>query len=292
MSNGKREAPIIVCGVARSGTTFVRDLIDSHPDIAMSDEFFLYRISSLSTLLKELEAVAGKRCNWSSARSKLVRAMWFCATDEKRQEKGVSARRFGNKTPGAEHYFDFYEEVFADAPPKYVYVMREGERVFLSRLNMRWGRTPTIGQQVKRYLLSIAKFEAFLSRSPDRIHLLRIDQIGEAYEDRVEEVERLFAFIGENVTAHVQQFVERWRHAQTTSGKHKNHPENVLHALPDKAVKFLASHGAYQACMAKYGYDTVRDHSRDPFVGRRGNRIQVPRLLRLPWGSRRRTTGE
>ena len=57
MTGEKRFSPIIVCGSARSGTTFICDLLDSHPEISMSDEFFLYKTPSLLSFFGELDGV-------------------------------------------------------------------------------------------------------------------------------------------------------------------------------------------------------------------------------------------
>lgn len=252
--------PVIVCGVARSGTTFVQNLIDAHRDIAMSDEFFLYRMPTIEQLLTELgDAFPARRGDWPHRRAQIVRALWFGLSGEQRAAVGLSARRFGNKTPGAERYFDFYDQLFEVALPQYVYVLRRGADVFLSRANVRWGdRVPPIEKQLRWYKHSVAVMEEFRARHPERLHVVQVDRTGDTVEDRWKLVQGLFGFIGEIPDAGVGQFVEDWPRPQTSRAKVEQQGRDLVTELTEEQRRVLDADQDYQELLRRYGYASER----------------------------------
>lgn len=249
--------PIIVCGMARSGTTFVRNLFNSHSDIAMSDEFFLYKYPSISSLFSDFRVVleaAGNRGELGPRKALVMYSLWFAASSDIYLEETWKASYFGNKTPGAEHDFEFYEDVFAACPPTYVYVMRNPVNVFISRLNMNWGPLPNIRQQIGRYLKSIARYEEALHRFADRVQLLQIDKMGGDYEARLSYVETLFSKIGLPLDDKLKQFVKRWKPAQTAKSKLKR-GQKLVTALSEEDVSTIRAHSKIMDVIEKYGYE-------------------------------------
>jgi hypothetical protein len=251
--------PIIVCGVARSGTTFVRDLLNSHPAIAMADEFFLYKVPSVLSLFEEMQQAFNERISnaeWNRRKIEMMRLIWFSASREDRAAKNKTTCRFGCKTPGAEHYTEFYDKVFEQSPPCYIYLLREGRKVFLSRKNMDWGGEPDIRGQVKRYLHSITTMESFRSKSMERIYLLQVDQIGKTFEERLKKVEHLFDFLQEEVSDGVRTFVEQWTPTQTTVQKLGTGARPKFTELFPEEEAFLLNNEEYQEVMRRYGYSS------------------------------------
>jgi hypothetical protein len=244
--------------VARSGTTFTQDLLDAHPEIGVSDEFFLYRVPAVQSLFDELNAIVANRAgaeNWPQRRAHLMRTLWFHGSRESRLVKGMSSRRFANKTPGAEQYLEFYDGVFAAAPPLYVYMMREGRKVFISRNNMSWGKKRGIKQQVKGYLDSLAVLEAYRREHGDRVFVFQLDRIEPTPEARLREVTRLFAFLREDVVDEVARFVQKWKPAQTSvQYRRRTGGSEILTELPHDEQTYLDRHRDYQAVMRRYGY--------------------------------------
>ena len=113
------ESPIIICGQARSGTTFLLRLLNSHPDIVLSQEHFLYKTPSTQSWFEEMEsAFAGLkgRGTWPAKSAALMRSLWYLTSNDQTIESGQQARRWGNKTPGSEKYLDFYENIFQFCP--------------------------------------------------------------------------------------------------------------------------------------------------------------------------------
>lgn len=253
----RKTNPIIICGVARSGTTFARDLLDAHPDIAMSDEFFIYKMPSIEALFTEIETAfvsLVNRGDWSERKGSLMRMFWFYTSKGFRIERGMTTRRFGNKTPGAEHYIQFYDSVFEGNRPIYVYLLREGEKVFLSRYNVSWGNVPPIQGQLKRYIDSIETIENFREQNLDRVFILQLDRIEPTFEARLKETKKLFSFIGEDVLDDMLPFMREWRPIQTTEHALRKTSTPKLHELPNEAKQFLGNNKKYQSLMEKYAY--------------------------------------
>lgn len=145
----------------------------------MSDEFFLYKTPSLLRFFREFDEVRSPLLAQEERKfrkEKMLKMLWFYAGREERLEKSRAARRFGNKTPGAEHYIDFHDDVFKVHSPLYVYVLRRGEDVFLSVRNTDWGKNSHINGLVTRYIDSIKAIESFSSLYPKRCFIIQLEE--------------------------------------------------------------------------------------------------------------------
>jgi hypothetical protein len=134
-------------------------------------------------------------------------------------------------------------------------MLREGRRVFVSRKNMRWGKIPTIRQQVRRYLDSLSAIETYQKEHPDRVFVFQLDRIEPTPEARLEAVRRLFTYVQEDVVDEVADFVQKWTPVQTTVQHHaRTGSGEILKELPPDEQRFLDRHRDYQAAMQRYGY--------------------------------------
>lgn len=249
------DPPVIVCGAPRSGTAMIRNLIGSHPDIVFSNEFPLERLPSVEPLFDEYARLfhqAPYRGDWAPRKAQLMRWLWFAGSSPARLEAGLSSRRFGNKTPWAELATDFYDDAFEVAPPRYVYTLREGGRVILSRLNMPWGRPPSIHRQLDRYKESVRAMERFRRRAGDRLFVVQLDRGLDTEADRLELARQLLDFLDEDVTQEVRSFVRRWPRVQPTSSV--SGQDQVLTELPPDGQRVLDEDTEFQEMMATYGY--------------------------------------
>jgi hypothetical protein len=254
MTFDRRTSPILICGRVRSGTTFARALLESHPDIAISDEFPIWEMPSLPGFLQEATRNfrSVERGDWDDRRAGIIRAIWFNYSNDERLEKGMRSRRYGNKTPAMEWRIPFYEKAFAKTPPLYVYMLREGERVFASRNAMPWrDAPPPVERQLRQYLNSLRWIEEFREEHPARVMICQLDRIEPTYEARRKATETLLDFLGESIDPAMEGFIREWRSVHTLGDIKESPPRAVL---PPKDKELLEENEEYQQAMRRYGY--------------------------------------
>lgn len=259
MSKHRKQSPIIICGSARSGTTFIRNLLNEHPDIAVSDEYFLYKTPSIVKFFKEWSAaipILADRGDPGGRKADLMRMLWFYSSQENLLEKGLTSRRYGNKTPGAKHFIDFYDYVFENNPPLYVYVLRQGKSVFLSVRNTDWGKKVHISGQIRRYVDSVKAIENFQKWNPERAFIIQLDKIEPTHEARLKETHRLLDFIEEKPVAEILRYAKTCKPAHTTKQVRRKDPETIQKHFSEGELKILANHKEYQSILKKYGYES------------------------------------
>ena len=256
----KRNSPIIICGAARSGTTFIWQLLNEHPDIVLSDEFFIYKTPSMMKWFDEMREAFGSltaRGDWKPRKAAIMRSLWYYTSQPARAEAGLISRRWGNKTPGSELYIDFYEDVFEQWPPQYIYCMRNPKNVFLSVRNMAWGKRVHIRGQVKRYIESVRAMEAFKKRVPERMLIFQVDRVASELESRVSVVREILDYVGEELADEMTPFIQSWRKVLSTERVRRKEPENILSSLPEKDIQYLKNHAGILRIAHAYGYSDL-----------------------------------
>ena len=154
---GRTEPPgpaPFVCGVTRSGTTLVRLMLDSHPEVAIPGETHW-----LPTLIKEFERskqsaddaadviIDHKRWGDFHLDADELRAR-IAALDSVTAADSIRAfyltyaaregkTRYGDKTPGYVKEMRRIQRVLPEA--RFVHIIRDGRDVSLSHLRMNWG---------------------------------------------------------------------------------------------------------------------------------------------------------
>ena len=154
---GRTEPPgpaPFVCGVTRSGTTLLRLMLDSHPDLAIPGETHW-----LPKLIKQFER--GKQSADDAAdliidhkrwgdfhldgehlRARMRELQPVTAADAIRTFYRVYAERegktrYGDKTPGYIKEMNRIQRVLPEA--RFIHIIRDGRDVSLSHLRMNWG---------------------------------------------------------------------------------------------------------------------------------------------------------
>jgi hypothetical protein len=238
----RRDMPIVVCGPARSGTTAVRAMLNSHPDISIAREVPLDRLPSLRPLLEEI--AEHHRDRWTQERrAEVVRGLWFAASRPLRSSSNSLARRWGMKTPWSELDSDLWDSLVS---PVYVYAMRRGDRVFRSHIRLGWGTDSPAGL-IDRYKKSLAAFEKLRSRGV--AHIVRLDRV-DSPEDRRRMGEEVFAFLGESLDESrldaIAGFSARLNSPTSEPGEEPR--------LPDEWQELLTMDSEYQELMSAHGY--------------------------------------
>jgi hypothetical protein len=147
------DAPVVVLGVSRSGTTLLKQMLDRHPDLAIPTEsYFLPQLwdrhgqrPDREAFLADLPRLARLR-DWdvsvSEIGERLPRDPSFAEAVQSIYQAYADARgkpRFGDKTPSYMQQLELLERAFPDA--RYAHLIRDGRDAALSFLAL--SRKPT-----------------------------------------------------------------------------------------------------------------------------------------------------
>jgi hypothetical protein len=143
-----------VCGVTRSGTTLVRLMLDSHPDVAIPGEtHWLPKLikaqerraqsaDELADLIIDHKRWGDFQLDANDLRERFAALDPVTAADAIRafymlyaQREGKS--RYGDKTPGYVQEMRRIQRVLPEA--RFVHIIRDGRDVSLSHMRMNWG---------------------------------------------------------------------------------------------------------------------------------------------------------
>ncbi|WP_444921203.1 sulfotransferase [Microbulbifer sp. CnH-101-G] len=139
--------PVIIFGNPRSGTRMCANILNLHPDICITDEF--YNVQMLSNFAnKQIASFIENRVDPATIalrKELLVKSYWIFRSNIKQVEKSFNSKIVGNKTPRSENFFDLYEEIFSVNKPIYIYCARNAYDVLRSIKNLKnilWGNLP------------------------------------------------------------------------------------------------------------------------------------------------------
>lgn len=266
--------PVFIVGVPRSGTTLLRTLLDSHPNIACGPENpWIAGSYGELTSFKELYSSLvqnpyGPVANMSGvgeadiARS-LEKAITSIFATYARQK---GKKRWVEKTPNHVIDLEFLHTIFPEA--LYLHIVRDGRDVACSTYNgrKRWGRIVDIdgsleitrNNAIERWARWEKLIEQHVCNNALPSHTLRYEDL---LEKPKEEMRKLVEFIGERFDP------EMLRYGSTTHdypswevGSHdvrekgdlsflsvsrwkKEYPEEELATIPLFVKKMLSSHG-------------------------------------------------
>jgi hypothetical protein len=226
----RRAKPILICGVPRSGTTLIRALIGSHPNLAIPD-----REMGWWTLLYPVHRWANTPRAWQRFREALfefptTQTLGLDLSAIRQQANAIplgchaqafglllsayavqnGKPRWGEKTPLAEFYAHKMLEAFPHA--RVIHMIRDPRDVCASRRRVPWphlrNRNP-YKRAAQRILASIAWIayswrrsaqiaERHRTRHPERYFVLRYEDL---VADPVERLKHVCDFLGEHYDA-------------------------------------------------------------------------------------------
>lgn len=229
-SNAAR--PIFIIGCPRSGTTLLRMIIDSHPNISCGPEtHFLVDLANMTTKRwGPITRFGFDRNNWNARLRELFGRFH---TDYMRTR---GKRRWAEKTPVYTLYLDFVNELFPDA--QFVHIIRDGRDV-VGSFQERWGFWAAALAAIRVWSRHVRAAREFGRTVPgDRYRELRYERLVRDPEPTLRE---LFTFLGEDWDPCVLQFDQaphdvNPRYAQLTTERRK--------ASSEKAAIYSARVGA------------------------------------------------
>lgn len=233
--------PIFIVGCQRSGTTLLRLMLDSHPNISCGPE---------TKILEDLARLPER--NWSYLRNYgLPREYWdrkladLFASFQRDYAQSRGKSRWADKTPRYALSLGYITRVFPTC--QVVHVIRDGRDVVASHLD-RWGYWSAI-KAVEKWPLYVHAVRTLGSSLPaDRYHEIRYEDI---VSDTAPTLRRLLDFLHEPWDAAVLE--------------HDAHPHDVA----EHYVRFTASRRATSNGGAAVYSSRVGAHTRaiDPVLG-------------------------
>lgn len=188
--------PIFLVGVHRSGTSLVRRMFNSHPEIACPPESFFIRDYCM-IFKNELNSSGFKgfgyshedmRCHIARQAGELHEAF--------RLAQGK--RRWADKTP---QYTDCLDDLAAlyGAEARFVLIFRDPRDIACSIYERKWrfieGDGDLLDDTIEYVNERVTMMRNFLSRRPEQAIALRYDRL---VEDPSAELGRIMPFLGEN----------------------------------------------------------------------------------------------
>jgi hypothetical protein len=231
-------APFIV-GVGRSGTTLLRLMLDSHPDMAIPDEtYFITELKKLRakgiTRREKFFNILVKSFNWGTfhiepkdLRAALKGVRPFTLLGGIRCFFTLYAKRFnksrwGNKTPKYSFKIKFIQSMVPEA--HFIHIIRDGRDTALSTKKTWWNT----GDDIKKY----AESWAWQIREARQQSKLCNNYIEIRYEDLLnnttETLKSICEFIDLSYTEEMERYYERAGERMEEMSKETRHQNKLI----------------------------------------------------------------
>ena len=180
----RKITPLIVCGVARSGTRMATDILNAHNRIVVQDEIHAKTMEAYFDFLEQVQGVfdhyserKGRPLHghWQRNRETLHHMFFISANKKQMASKDDPILYHGVKTPGYERYLDQFEACFPRNPPRYVYCMRDAAKVWRSWHGL--GYLDDVRTFSKRYERSLRQALAIKRKVGDRLIVFELDSM-------------------------------------------------------------------------------------------------------------------
>ncbi|MEM6749777.1 MAG: sulfotransferase [Planctomycetota bacterium] len=187
--------PVFLIGLHRSGTTLVRQIVDSHPSIACPPEsYFLLHLAKAYEDENYAIGLGYMGFDPDAVRTQLARYAGF---HYEAYRKSKDKPRWADKTPDYVQCLPFLQTLFGDET-KFVLIYRHPFDIVNSLLSKKWRIAEHHDDPFENYLAyaadGLAKMRSFEAEHPDRCYALRYERLMQDPEPVLREA---FEFLGE-----------------------------------------------------------------------------------------------
>lgn len=276
MSRPSVSPPIIIYGAARSGTTYLVQIFNKHPEVHVSDEtrIFAWVHDAYRRLTSDERTCYRKRDEFVDY---LQRSLAFLVRDFYR-ELAPRARWWGDKNPHYAHphnlgCLDTVLELFPRA--RFIHIMRDGRDVVTSGLRGVWTDFDSVHRMWTSHLDIGCNFGRALP--PEQYFEFRYEDL---IDDDLDMARRLFEFAG----IEMHPAVERFCRAQQTSRTPFCTPSRDIRddVARSEWAEYLSPEEQWESlqylgdALVRYGYETPESlqRARDQVAQR--CRVQQP----------------
>lgn len=224
---------LIICGMPRSGTTLMGELMRQCPGVdVISEPPALSRFTAFSELAVQYlawhdEIMGAESQRWrnidehTAQRRMDEQLISFCyafrpnVPGQTMGEFDGSRPRIEDvetvclKQPNAELDVLFHEQNFRTMRPKYLYCLRDPRKAYRSLLSMQWGA----GTSPDAFLDVLARSLSHLGRIPDaedRVRVINVDHFASDREARLARLPDVLRHFGLTVGIDAMKFVAEW----------------------------------------------------------------------------------
>lgn len=256
MSQPTVEGPIIIYGAARSGTTYLVQILNKHPEVYVSDETRIFAWAH-----DAFRRLTGDERTSYRLRDELVdylhRTLPGYIRDFYRQ-LAPEARWWGDKNPHYAHphnlgCLETIRELYPDA--KFLHIIRDGRDVVTSGLRGVWTEFESVHQMWTSHLDIGCDFGRALP--PDQYFELRYEEL---IADDPAMARRIFDFLGIDLHPAVERFCRNQQERRTpfcTPSRDiradVTRSDWADHLTPEQRLRSLEMLGEH---LVRYGYQT------------------------------------
>jgi len=185
-----KKTPIFVVGCPRSGTTLIRVILDSHPNICCGPETHLVKnMENFREKISERWKMLAPYGVKEQAMNQKIKEILLLFMNQYIKSKGK--KRWGEKTPDNIFHVDFIDELFPDC--QFINIIRDGRDVVCS-YKKRWG-SKTIFLAIKNWNKSIELTYRYRTKfNEDRYMEIRYEELVTNPE---RETKKMMQFLGE-----------------------------------------------------------------------------------------------
>lgn len=216
LKNSKDNSPVFIVGMARSGTTLLRSILNSHPTIAVPRETTFFYLLNEYLKTNKVSSFSNDEVdefwNWYSKKRRFT----YLGLEEQHVKDNFKSfkdtnkfkvvldsvmltnlkknkkTRWGEKTPGHEEFLETIFEMYPNA--KVLFMIRDPRSVYASLMNVPWNNQ-FVSVIIKRWNKSVKKYLEY--KDDERVRLITYEELVTNTKENVIEVCK---FIGEEFT--------------------------------------------------------------------------------------------